>query len=294
MARAVGVTPQAVQLWEKNGAPNRGRAQKVAGLLGLTIEDVLFPWADDDTPLEAEPPKERDEQQIRRTNLQRLIDLKYKGKAVAFANQYGCEPSYVNNLLRGNQNIGERAARKIERMAGQPKYWLDQIHDEGATTQAINQTLATYHVERNEATFEVPVFNAEPTMGLGAPLPEHETVLGSIQLSRAWVRNHLKSVTNPANLASLTAYGDSMTPTFADGDILLVDRGVRDVTIDGVYVIALRRELFVKRVQRRLMDGAVVIKSDNPMYDPETIPNSERADLAVLGRVLWAWRGVKL
>ncbi len=138
----------------------------------------------------------------------------------------------------------------------------------------------------------VNVFDAAPNMGHGSIRPPHEAI-GEIELSREWVRHHL-SISSPGNLALLTAYGDSMQPTFADGDMLLVDRGVTGITLDAVSVLAINDELYVKRIQRRITDGAVVIKSDNPFYDPVVLTNGERQSLSVLGHVVWAWNGRKL
>ena len=140
---------------------------------------------------------------------------------------------------------------------------------------------------------QVQAFDATPSMGRGSMRPDADTVIGSINVSREWASRNL-SISGAGNLAVLTAYGDSMQPTFSDGDLLLVDRGVREVRLDAVYVLALNDELFVKRVQRRITDGAVVIKSDNPLYDPVVLTNGERRSLEVLGRVVWAWNGRKL
>lgn len=142
-------------------------------------------------------------------------------------------------------------------------------------------------------SIRIQLFDAAASMGGGLTRPATDTVLGEISLSSEWARRHL-SMSSPNNLAVLTAYGDSMNPTFADGDLLLVDRGVTDIKLDAVYVLSLNEELFVKRVQRRITDGAVVIKSDNPLYDPVVLTNGERQSLEVLGRVVWAWNGRKL
>lgn len=139
----------------------------------------------------------------------------------------------------------------------------------------------------------VPVLDIDASMGVGKAQPENDTIVGSLRLNPIWVRQQLPAISSPDNLAVLTAYGDSMEPTFRDGDMLLVDRGVLDVKLDAVYVLAFNRELFVKRIQRR-MNGDVVIKSDNPLYDPHVVANGERETLQVLGRVVWAWNGRKL
>lgn len=142
--------------------------------------------------------------------------------------------------------------------------------------------------------YSIPVMDALASAGLGQPQASSDTVIGNIQLTKSWVDGHLGSITSPKNLAVLSAYGDSMSPTFSDGDLLLVDRGIDAIKLDAVYVLALNNELYVKRIQRRITDGAVVIKSDNPLYDPVTVTNGERDALSVLGRVVWAWNGRKL
>lgn len=138
----------------------------------------------------------------------------------------------------------------------------------------------------------VHVMDAAASMGTGRLQPEHDSVVGQISLSNTWVRRHL-TITSPANLAVLSAYGDSMAPTFSDGDILLVDTGVTEIKLDAVYVLARREELFIKRVQRRI-DGAFVIKSDNPLYDAYVVQDVEAEQLRILGRVVWAWNGKRL
>lgn len=142
--------------------------------------------------------------------------------------------------------------------------------------------------------FVVPIFDARASMGLGAPQPDHETVVDHMRLTKDWVRAHLPTISAPHNLAVLSAFGDSMSPTLSDGDIMLVDRGVNDLKIDAVYVLALNDELYVKRIQRRITDGAIIIKSDNALYDPVVVTNGEKAGLRVLGRVVWAWNGRKM
>lgn len=84
-----------------------------------------------------------------------------------------------------------------------------------------------------------------------------------------------------------------MEPTFSDGSILLVDRGITAIKTDGVYVLAKNDAIFVKRVQRNF-DGSLAIKSDNPNYDNLKLSAKEQNDLSVLGRVLTAWNPKKL
>lgn len=57
--------------------------------------------------------------QIRRANLKRLIDERYRGNQSALARACGKRPSYFSDLLNvPDKSFGERAARKIEAAAG--------------------------------------------------------------------------------------------------------------------------------------------------------------------------------
>ena len=84
-----------------------------------------------------------------------------------------------------------------------------------------------------------------------------------------------------------------MSPTYEDGDILLVDTGARDArSIDGVYVLEANQRIYIKRVRQRI-DGQVEISSDNPTVKTVDVLNGEH-NVTVLGRVVWAWNGRKL
>jgi len=143
-------------------------------------------------------------------------------------------------------------------------------------------------------TLMVPVSSAWGSMGLGAPQPEHEAIVAGLTVSMDWVRHSLPRISHPSRLAVLTAFGRSMEPTLEDGDTMLVDRGVSEIREDGIFVISLDDELYVKRVQRRLPDKAIIIKSDNPHYEPMVVENGDRNKLEILGRVVWVWKGIKL
>lgn len=153
---------------------------------------------------------------------------------------------------------------------------------------------AKYGNDATEAlSIAIPIFDVSASMGIGASIPEHDTVVDTMRLTQTWVQRNLPAVSSPQNLAVISAYGDSMQPAFNDGDILLVDRGVTDFKLDAVYVIAWRGELYIKRIQRRGPDQLAII-SDNKVYEPIAVSNGERGELKVLGRVLWAWNGKRL
>lgn len=134
---------------------------------------------------------------------------------------------------------------------------------------------------------EIPRYDASGSMGPGVSVPEFNSVIERITLSSAWARANL-DMTSPANLAVITGMGDSMTPTFQDGDLLLVDRGVTEVKVDGVYVLCRGDELFIKRVLRRYMSGTLEIISDKIPEKSEVIAGEDIDRVTVLARVLIA------
>lgn len=80
-------------------------------------------------------------------------------------------------------------------------------------------------------------------------------------------------------LSIIVARGDSMYPTIADGDEMLVDRTDRRVDArGGIFVARIDGDVVVKRLTRR--EGSISIGSDNPAYPPRA-----SAHVDVIGRV---------
>ncbi len=140
-------------------------------------------------------------------------------------------------------------------------------------------------------TYEIPVLLTEASMGAGQDIEDLETVVTSLSLTSDWFREYLPSV-KPKDVRVISGRGNSMSPTFNDGDLLLVDTSMRVVDIDGVYALRAHGRLFVKTVRQRL-DGTFEISSDNPSVKTVDILKGDH-EVDVLGRVGWAWNGKRL
>ncbi|MCW3836119.1 helix-turn-helix transcriptional regulator [Sphingomonas canadensis] len=92
-----------------------------------------------------------------------------------------------------------------------------------------------------------------------------------------------------ADAASLIRVaGDSMLPTLADGDEILVDGGRRRVDArPALYVLRIDGELMVKRL--RLLGREIEVASDNPAW-PVRACAAGAAE--VIGRVVWLGRAL--
>ncbi len=76
--------------------------------------------------------------------------------------------------------------------------------------------------------------------------------------------------------------GDSLVEIIGDGDMILIDRGQRDIISGKIYLIGINDEVLIKRLEMR-PGGNVLIKS----YDPF---EAGLDDIRILGRVIWTAR----
>ncbi len=90
----------------------------------------------------------------------------------------------------------------------------------------------------------------------------------------------------PNDVLMETAVGESMEPNIHNGDLLLVDTTDRTFRNFGVYVIEVRDERLVKRVQRKF-DGSLILISDNKVYEAEHLDAELSKEVRVVGRVIW-------
>ncbi len=100
-----------------------------------------------------------------------------------------------------------------------------------------------------------------------------------LRFSGRWLR---QQGLEPSMLSVIEVEGDSMEPTLRDGDEILVDRAPRPLR-SGLHVIRLDDVLLVKRLEPG-PSGTVQVISDNSAYPRMERP---RADVAILGRVVW-------
>ncbi len=133
----------------------------------------------------------------------------------------------------------------------------------------------------------VPIYDIRASAGAGALVEDGEPT--------GWqpYRNQeLSRLTRAStiDLAVIQVAGDSMWETLHDGDKVLVDRSINRIVKDGIYVIAFEGELLVKRCQRNLEDGSVLVSSDNKAYSPFSVTEADR--LNIIGRVIWIGRAL--
>ncbi|HEX8512875.1 MAG TPA: S24 family peptidase [Allosphingosinicella sp.] len=140
--------------------------------------------------------------------------------------------------------------------------------------------------DSTEGMIKVPRLDVGASAGHGA-ITGGEVAVSHIAFDPKWLRELCKGGTN--KLSFIRVQGDSMSPTLADGDDILVDGADgADRLRDGIYVLRREDTLMVKRLAINPFAARATITSDNPAY-PEW-KDIDLSTLAIIGRVVWAGR----
>lgn len=202
-----------------------------------------------------------------RAVLGRLIDERGEDCA-SLSRLIGRNPAYIQQFLkRGSpRRLAEPDRQRLARYFGVPEAWL------GGATLPERNTLVT-----------VPVLETAASAGPGA-VGEDRLSAAGMGFSEQWLRR-LRPGGGCDGLSVIAVRGDSMLPTLADGDEILVDRhDAGDALRDGIYVLRVDGVLLVKRLVRE--GDALAVRSDNPAAGPIDLAGG----VDVIGRVLWAGR----
>ena len=141
-------------------------------------------------------------------------------------------------------------------------------------------------VDLREFVF-IPRYSVEAAAGHGHNVDE-EKPLFCMAFRRYWIENYVTRQTD--KLSVIAVKGDSMEGILNHGDNILINHAETEPR-DGLYVLRIGNDLFVKRVQR--MPGKLLVTSANPHYAPFEIDLSHTDDdIAIVGRVEWFGRSV--
>tara|TARA_B100001939_G_scaffold182605_1_gene157314 strand:+ start:333 stop:1049 length:717 start_codon:yes stop_codon:yes gene_type:complete len=224
----------------------------------------------------------------------RLKLLIGKDSVNSFAQKCGVKEGSIRQYLAGSLPGIDKAAA-IADATGVSLEWLVRGEGPMMRNQSSHATEGDYVYIDNHAV--------EASAGSGAEIDE-ELIISKMAFRRDWLR---KRGLNPNRLSVIHARGDSMEPTIAEGDTILLETYFHQenngnkrrlgldpgssLPRDGIYVIRLDNHLVVKRLQND-MQGGVFIKSDNPAYETIHIKGPALNDLIVVGRVVWVGRNL--
>ncbi len=208
-----------------------------------------------------------------RAALARLIDEKGEDYA-GLSRLIGRNPAYIQQFLRRGtpRRLAEADRRLLARYFG-----VDEAVLGGPAPEAGGRGLVA-----------VARLAVNASAGAGS-FDGDEKVTAHIAFDPAWLRQLARSGTEL--LSIIRVQGDSMAPTLADGDEILVDRGDAAAGLrDGIYVLRIDDALVVKRLGVSPAARTLSVRSDNPAYPGW--PDCDPAAVDIVGRVVWAGRRI--
>lgn len=184
--------------------------------------------------------------------------------------------STLNTILAGKSDPRVSTLRKLAPALGIPISGLMEIVFDGENT--VNQML--------DSMVRIPMRNVYASAGPGIENGD-EPIIGHLtfpkEIVATWGRN-------PARIEAVQGHGDSMYPTIADNQWILIDRADRDLVDGRVYGFRTEDGFRVKRFQKRI-DGTPMLVSDNrELYAPEPLSKASLRQILVAGRVFLAPR----
>lgn len=131
--------------------------------------------------------------------------------------------------------------------------------------------------------YDLPITSGERDMAI------HSTqIVDHLAFKKEWLE---EMAINNSCLALITVGDDSMEPTLKTNDLILTDVRRGELESNSIYVLQIKNELIVKRIQCKI-NGNIIVKSDNPNYEPEELNELAAQSLHVVGKVIWYGRRI--
>lgn len=193
--------------------------------------------------------------------------------------------STLNRYIAGESQIGLEDAADMCARAGVSLMWL--VTGEGdAHAPNFDKELPGSALDSEYAL--IPGYDIHASAGNGNLVPEAEIPTRRLAFRQRWLQHR---GLNERDLVLVFAKGDSMEPTIADNNTLMVDTSEKRAEDGGIYVIRHGEHLVVKRTQLVFGQGIRLI-SDNKAYPEQMVDFDAATDLQVVGRVVWIGKDV--
>lgn len=203
----------------------------------------------------------------------------------------------IQELMSGAAQTEQDMAAHLNIAPSTITQWVN-----GQTTPTVEQLLAlaqhfgvdlqhllTGFDDTDEAdeTVEIPLLPPEHARGIDIlkTYRSKRTPVQHIRVARSLLFERCKK-SDARNLFLVTCYGDSMEPTFKEGDAVIIDVSEQQIKGDALYVIKMGPGIYLKRIQVLLGQKCLII-SDNSLYHNFEAPRDE---IEVLGRVVISLR----
>lgn len=191
----------------------------------------------------------------------------------SFARKIEVSPQVLSGWIVGRRSPSIKDLAKMsEVLSVSPSFLLCGRDDDPA-----HQTLI------DDDGVIIPMLDVVGSCGNGMQ-PATATVVQLIKVNHQWINRYCGNANHSAlNIIGVT--GDSMMPTLADGDFVVIDTSATRAYTDSMFAFMLDQDLFVKRFMRQGRNLKII--SDNPRYDSYILtPADMEHGFRVLGRVV--------
>lgn len=164
----------------------------------------------------------------------------------------------ISNILNGTTKK-PRNLLELSKSLGVSAEWLQTGVGE---TNLVSLTTEEKNDDEDAIVFEVLDIKASAGFGSSGDVME---VIHQIKFNSTHYFELFRGM-NPDNISIISVKGDSMSPTFENGDLLFVDTSINTYDGDGIYVFTFDNFIFVKRIQKTGKYFSII--SDNKFYEP--------------------------
>lgn len=203
---------------------------------------------------------------------QRLAELHIS--QAELARRCGLAQSTVNGLINGHSRSSAHL-HVIARQLGVSTAWLAGVRAADDRGGAGDES----------ATGGFAVVPEIRLSALGSGIDELLPVVAQVPVSKMWLQSWLGNA--DSELVYVTrAEGDDMAPTIGRGDMIVLDASETEIRLqDKLFALGLGGVGMVKRV-RKLGDGRVELRSDNPAVSPMVVDVDELRVIASVAAVM--------
>ena len=210
---------------------------------------------------------------------QQVVDQLTKGNKKQFAELTGKSASHIYKICRG---------------ASRPSMdYLQHLYDEYRVdlnwllTGEQNDSGSSVASPSKDIVF-APMFDVQASAGFGAAV-NAEDISEYFAFNKSFLSRQLG--VSGDQLAFVSISGESMLPTFHEGDQVLVDMSQTLVQSEGVFLVHTEDGLLAKRLKKKAGEHLQVI-SDNPEYKSWEIDLKVVESNPVVGKIVWCARTV--
>jgi hypothetical protein len=217
---------------------------------------------------------------IRRANLQLLLESRFDGNKNALARAVERQPGYVAGMLpdaNNQRSFGEANARDFERHLGLPDGWFDCSHEQSPVSSTGNYVIA-------EARLEPGPDLTRPfirTRIVGTAQLGPEGFWDALTVADGW----LDVPTTDPDAYSLRVKGDSMAPAIRSGWVVWCEPNHQLIPGEYVMVRCVDGQSMVKEL---LFENAeeVSLAAINDNFGRMTIPRSDIEQIHYVGGIV--------